>query len=178
MAEIDILRDYGEDLLGNFFEVSISPFPGVTSIEQLNFRILTFDVPDQAIGTYQIDKRGRSFTRPSGAYEQGNEFSFTYRVSKYLTHYKSISAWLAYIKDPKTSAMASDSGPLGQGGPSLFRVPVTVFSKDTNNNLLAQWDFDGTFPISQGGVSFDESSGDPLVASVTMNYMGITYPQP
>lgn len=176
MSDIDILRTYSEDLLDNQFMITIPAFPEVGNLENLNIRVTDIDIPDQVIETYEVLKRGKGFTRPTGSHSQGNEFTFSYRIDKYMDAYKSISRWMNFIKDTRTGAMASDSGPLGAGGPSLFRIPITVQAIDTNDIVLATWSMEGCFPTNQAGISFTVEGGNPIVVAVTMQYVHINYP--
>ena len=173
---IDILQTFSEDALLNHWSLVIPVFPNVIALASLNMRIKTFELPGQSIGTYEITKRGRKLTRPNGVSEQGNEFTFSYRVDKYFQTYNSISAWMGYIQNPVTMAMASDSGPLGVGGASEYRVPIIINGLDSNNIITNVWTMTGCWPSAQDGLSFDEESGDPIEVSVTMQYGAIYYP--
>jgi hypothetical protein len=177
MADIETLARHSEDALGNHFQVIIPTFPGCLDIDGLNLRTLTFDNPTPSIGTYTITKRGRTMTRPTGINDIGNELTFSYRVDRYYNVYNSINAWLYYIQNPETGAMGSDAGAMGSGGPSTYRVPITVLAKDTNDNLLAQWNYTGCYPLTQDAISFDEESGDPLTAAVTINFIKAEFPK-
>ena len=174
---LGILQTFGEDALQNHFQIIIPPHPGIGNILNLNARVLSVSIPDQTIETYTITKKGKTFTRPSGVSGQGNEFSFTYRPDKYFETYKAISRWMNLIQDTTTGLMPlSDSGLAGIGGPSLYRVPITVLGMDANNIITGTWLFTGAYPVTQSGLDFSEDSGDPFEVTVTMNYVTITYP--
>lgn len=175
-STLDILSTFGEDALGSHFSVLIPVFPNVIALANLNMRVKSFEIPAQTIGYYEITKRGKKLTRPSGVSDQGNEFSFTYRVDKYFSVYNSISQWMSFIQNPTNMASASDSGPLGVGGASEFRVPIIVNGLDANDIITNVWSFSGCWPSSQDAISFDEESGDPLEVSVTMQYITAVYP--
>jgi hypothetical protein len=175
-STLDILAAFGEDALQNHYMVIIPSFPNVLALANLNMRVKAFDLPAQTIGTYEITKRGKKLTRPSGVSDQGNEFTFTYRSDKYFQVYNSISQWMSFIQNPTNMAMASDSGPLGAGGASEFRVPFIVNGLDTNNIITNVWSFSGCWPSSQDAISFDEDNGDPIEVSVTMQYITAVYP--
>lgn len=173
---LNLLRLAGEDALTNHFNMIIPAFPNALAVASLNLRILTVEIPAQTLSTYTITKRGKTFERPGGVSEQGNEFTFTYRVDKYFQTYQAISQWLGFIKSPTTGAMASDSGPGGLAGVSEFRVPIVINGLDANNMITGVWTMTGCFPKSQDAISFDESTGDPIEGSVTMSYVDIFYP--
>lgn len=175
-STLDILSTFGSDSLTNNFNVIIPTFPNVLALANLNMRIKTFEIPPQAIGFYEITKRGKKLTRPSGLSEQDNEFTFTYRSDKYFQVYNSISQWMSFIQNPTNMSMASDSGPLGAGGASEFRVPIIVNGLDTNNVITNTWVFTGCWPSNQDGITFDEESGDPIEVTVTMQYITPVFP--
>jgi hypothetical protein len=173
---LDTMALFGEDALSNHFQMIIPSFPNVLQLPNLNMRVLSVEIPDQTIDTYDLTKRGKKFSRPSGLSEQEKTFTFTYRVDKYFQVYQGISQWLAYIQNPVTLAMASDSGPLGAGGPSTYRVPIIINGLDTNDIITNVWTFTGCFPTTQDGISFEEESSDPIIKSVTMSYINLYYP--
>jgi hypothetical protein len=173
---LDDLMLLGEDALSNHYQLIIPSFPNVLQLPNLNMRVLSVDIPTQAIGTYEITKRGKKATRPSGLSEQERTFTFTYRVDKYFQVYQGMSQWLAYIQNPVTLSMGSDSGPAGIGGPSTFRVPMIVLGLDTNDIITNTWTMTGCWPTEQDNISFEEESGDPITKSVTINFINIYYP--
>lgn len=175
-TQLDILQTFGEDALGNHFQVIIPVFPNVLALANLNMRIKSLEIPAQTINTYEITKRGKKLTRPNGVSEQGNEFSFTYRADKYFQVYNSISQWMSYIQNPTNMVGASDSGPLGIGGASEYRIPIIVNGLDTRDIITNTWVFSGCWPSIQDAISFDEESGDPIEVSVTMQYITMVYP--
>lgn len=176
---IDVLAQAGLDALANHFQVIIPPPPGVGSVTQtanLNLRVLSIDIPAQAVETYEIRKRGRKLTRPSGISEQELTVTFSYRIDKYFEVYSMISQWLAYIQNPITMSMASDSGPDGLGGASQIRTDITVLGIDTNGIITNTWILKGVFPSEQSNIAFEEEGGDPLTCDVTLQCAEIVYP--
>lgn len=179
MAMIDVLSNLGLDALANHFSIVIPSFSELGfGSAPLNMRVLTVDIPEREIGTYEIVKRGRKMTRPSGVSEQNLQVSFTYRIDKYFQCYKSISNWMNFIQNNQTMALASDSGPLGMGGGSEFRHNVEVWALDSLDTGTPHtiWTLEGAYPTSMDGISFDETSGDPLEGSVTLDCKNIIYP--
>jgi len=185
MAHIlDVLSSLGEDALANKYSIilptTVSQLAGVN--DQLTFRITNVSIPDKTIGTYTITKRGRQFDRPNGMSEQSREISFSFRPDKKLLTYKALSNWMSYIQNNETMFMASDSGPSGEGGASLFRAPIEIWAIDNldDNNIAGTpnsiWICQGCFPTTLSGLEFDEESGDPLSVDVTLNCFNIIYP--
>jgi hypothetical protein len=175
---MDTLALDGLDSLANQFFLIIPPPPGGSALAtaSLNLRVLSVDIPAQTIGTYEIRKRGRKKIRPTGISEQDLQVTFTYRADKYFGVYSMLAQWLAYIQNPVTLAMASDSGPLGVGGSSQIRIDITCLGFDTNNIVTSEWIFKGAWISEQAGITFEETSGDPLTISVTLQCDEIVYP--
>jgi hypothetical protein len=173
---MDTLMLFGEDALQNHYNVIIPAFPNVLALESFNLRVISFELPAQTISTYDIVKRGKKFQRPSGVSEQEKTFTIEYRVDKYYQTYNAIAQWLGYIQNPSSIAMGSDSGLLGAGGLSTFRIPMLVQGLDTNNIITNLWSFTGCFPTEQASISFSEESGDPITVSLTFSYANIYYP--
>jgi len=180
MSTLELLALAGEDALSNHYNVIIPTLPNsIAGAVNLNLRVLSFDLPAQTIGTYEITKRGKKLTRPSGISDQGNEFTFTYRVDRYFTAYNAISQWMSFIQNPDSLAMASDSGALGVSGVSQYRVPIIVnglVGLTLDSTITNVWTFTGCWPSSQDAISFSEDSGDPIEVSVTMQYATAQFP--
>ncbi len=153
-----------EDALSNHFEIIIPVFPGILNINQMNIRVQTIDIPDTEIQTYEVTKGGKKATRRSGIQGTANEFTFTYRVDRNFITYNSIDAWMSLIHHDLTGAQ-----PLAE---SAVRIPIQVVGRDANGDITtAGWTMRGCYPSSHSGISFDEENGDPLEASVTMQFI-------
>lgn len=178
---IDVLATMGEDALQNHFQIVIPAISFLgTNIAEINMRVLTVDLPSYEIETYEINKRGRKFNRPSGVMSFTPEISFTFRADKYWRCYNSLMTWMQYVQNNQTMAMGSDSGANGEGGGgSTFRTDVEVWSltnlTDTAipNNI---WIGQGAYPKSIDAISFDESNGEPIECSVTLDCMNVKFP--
>ncbi len=182
MASIEVLANMGEDALTNHFQFVMSDVSQLgANVSSINMRTLTCDIPERVIGTYEITKRGRKMTRPSGVEEQTNEITFSFRADKYWKCYNSFVNWMNFVQDNETMAMASDSGALGIGGKSEYRANFEIWSITNLNNEVGVpnniWVCEGFYPISVSGVSFDEESGDPLIVEVTLQGIKIKYPK-
>jgi len=169
-----LITQHAEDALTNHFEVIFNPINALKDqadyTSPLAIRVLTASIPAQTISTYEVPKRGRKFSRPSGLSEQSYEFSFTYRIDKNFNAYRMISDWMKVIQAPVTMAMSSDVGL------NAIRTFVTVNAVDTLGNIRATWIMEGFFPKEQAAIEFDENSGDPLIISVTGDFLNIKYP--
>jgi hypothetical protein len=175
----DALVLAGEDALTNHFLTSLVipalPIPNFP-ITNLNLRVTNFSIPEVTTNTYEWVKRGKKYTRPSGLIDNPTEFSFTYRIDKYFAIYNAITAWMEFIHNRSNGTMASDSGLAGIGGPSLFRAPIVVNGLDANGVITNMWSFFGCYPTSHDGIEFDEETGDPLSAAVTMHFVDMLWP--
>lgn len=162
--ELESLLLTGEDALANHFMVTIPPFTGANeSIISLNLRVLTISLPGRELGTYEITKRGRKATRPSGIDETTKEFNFTFRPDKKLRTYNSLMAWSNIIKHEQLGTMAPDP---------VYRTTILVTPVDTANlPLSTPITISGCWISSIDGLEYDEESGDPLNVSVTIQYI-------
>ena len=163
----------GDDALGNQFALTVTPILGIVP-DQLRFRVLTVDIPEKSMGTYEVPTATQKFTKPNGKIETSNEFSFTFRIDKYWGIYKTFQEWMDYIVDPETGLFRPDVSVTGQ---SQYRTDIFVNTLDGNLVPTSSgWKMMKAFPTSLSGVSFDVNSGDPLEASVTMNFLKMTTP--
>lgn len=167
---LDLLAQYGDDALANHFRAIFPTIPGSTRTEELKLRTLSCDIPNRVIPTYEITKDGKKMEKIGGVEEQSKEFSFTYRCRKDLAIYKDLNAWMEVVKSLTTGATAVDVGLL-----SAWRVPVIV-QASVGETVYSEWSFLGWFPKDVAGLSFDETSGDPLTVQVTGTAMEIIFP--
>lgn len=181
---ISELFNSGADFLANHYSIilptAITQLAGVT--DQLTLRTKSVSIPEKTINTYSVTKRGRTFDRPNGNNEQERNVTFSFTPDKRLLTYKAISNWMNYIQNNETMFMASDAGPDGTGGISLFRANIEVWAIDSldNTNYAGTpnsiWILEGAYPTSLGGLDFDDESGEPLSVDVTLNCFNIIYP--
>lgn len=182
MGSLEIVT-FQEDALANHFLMTIPTFPGVTDLVDTNIRVTSVDIPDTVIETYTITKGGRKLTRPSGIVGNPNEITLNYRIDKYMKVYKGFNAWKELIQNSLTGiGLLGDALPV-TGGPSQYRVPITVqtFAPDPKGGsdgvpLGTSWLFLGAYPSSHGAFTFDEESGDPLTASLTLQFIDFVPP--
>lgn len=164
---IEAVYQLGEDALQNHFLMTMAPpvlvpnFP----IASLPFRLQTFEVPDTNIGTYEVHYRTQKFERPSGKIDSPTEFTFSFRADRYWNIYNSFKAWSNLIQHHQLGTMTPDLE-------SQIRAQITVMTVDSNNLPTGGgWIFRGAFLKSITGISFDQTSGDPIEVSVTMSYL-------
>ena len=88
MGFIDEIYDTGDDALLNQFEVNIAPLANVIDPDGLKFRLLTFDSPEDSIGTYENKYKGVTITKPNYEDTAPRSFTFSIRVDKNYDVYK------------------------------------------------------------------------------------------
>jgi len=159
-----------DDLLANQFLMVIPPFPGVIDNTGTNVRITNFAVPERSVGVYDVHYRSQKFTKPSGKDTSPNQFTFDIRIDKTLSVYKGLSDWHRLVIDPVTGQQTPDFA----NGVSGLRIPITVLTVDSNDTVTSTgWAYDGCFPSTIPGIDFSMESGDPIVVSITMEFITV-----
>jgi hypothetical protein len=170
---LDIIYQAGDDALGNQFQVIIPAFPNVIDIGKVNIRVLTCQIPDLIVGSYDVHYSTDKFSKPSGKSDLNKEVMFTFRIDKYWQVYNSFRQWHGLIINQDTGAMSPDNANNGLGGGnSPIRVPFSIQTIDSNGILTGgAWNFEGGWPSNVNGVEFSQDNGDPLIANITMKFI-------
>jgi hypothetical protein len=167
---INAISVLGDDSLSNQFAIIIPSYPGQIDPNGDNFRVTNISIPERSINTYEVHYKTQKFTKPSGKDASANEFTFEFRVDKFWNTYKGFSDWHRAIIDPVTGIQTPDFA----NGVSGIRVPITVQTIDSNDVPTSTgWVFDGCFPSTIPGVDFAMDNGDPIVVSITMQYITV-----
>jgi hypothetical protein len=163
------IASLGDDALANNFEVILPPtFPGAVDALSTAIRCTTATIPEKSTGKYSVEYKSQTFTKPSGKITTPNEFSFTFRVDKYWNTYRGLRNWLNIIGDGATGIQSADY----VNGASIIRVPISIITLDSAGaETSIGWNFDGCYISSLDGVTFDQSSGDPLEVSATFDFI-------
>ena len=170
---IEAIFRAGDDALQNHFQINITPLSLFNNADPLSLRTTDVDIPGFEVGTYTVDYKSQTFTKPSGKITTPNEFSFTIRLDKYWVLYEALYAWYSFIADNETGAMAEDVGAIG--GNSDIRTDVSVLPIDSNGVLTGRgWKMHKAYPTSIPGFSFSQASGEPITINVTMNMLKMT----
>ena len=171
---IEDLMKAGDDALANQFLMILPPFPGQVDLIYTTVRVLTFDIPDSAIGTYEVFYGSQKATKPSGMIDTANEFTFTFRNDKNWNVYGGFYNWKQFIANEDTGVTATDMTP---GGTSSIRIPIIISSVDGSGAPSGlERVFEGCWISTLAGVGFDRGSGDPIETSVTMNFIKMRNP--
>jgi len=166
---IDTVFEAGDDALQNHFELNITPIGLFGINDPVKIRTTDVDVPAFSVGTYTVDYKSQTFTKPSGKITTPNEFSFTMRLDKYWVLYEGLYAWFSFIADSETGAMAEDVGAIG--GDSDIRTDITVIPIDSNGVVTGRgWKFHGAYPTNIPGFSFSMANGEPITIAPTFNF--------
>lgn len=167
---IESVYSQGDDALQNMAELQFPAFNLFGLADPLKFRTTQIDIPEFAVGTYEVPWKSQKFEKPSGKDETPKTMTFTFRVDKYYTVYKALMAWFQYINNTDTGAMAEDVGAITKT--SGIRTDFQVRVVDTNNVTTTEgWKFNASFIKNIAAISFDETSGDPITVQVTMSYV-------
>lgn len=171
MSISKFLNQYGLDALSNHYILTFKAptLIATLSLEALTTRVTSVDIPDQEVGTYTVYKDGQPATLPNGMDAGAKSFSFSYRVDESYATYQTIATWLSKLRDPVTGVM----NPVGELRTTVTITPTTKLKLPI---LSAQWVITGAFPTVQRGISFEENGGDPITASVSMDFLHCEYP--
>lgn len=170
---VETIYRAGDDALANQAEINITPLSFLPETDPLKIRTTQFQIPEFAVGTYQVDYKTQRFEKPNGKIETPMEFQFTFRSDKYWTIYQALLAWKNYIGDDRNGAMAEDVGAIG--GESSIRTDVSILTFDSNEVATSPgWKLHKAFLKNLGGVSFDQTSGDPITVDVTLSFLKMT----
>lgn len=162
---IESLYAQGDDALENQFMLSVVPILNVVP-EPLKFRVLSVDIPERSVETYEKHWQTQSYTAVGGKITTPNEFSFSFRIDKYWQIYTIFDRWHAAIADPETGNIALDRD---LGG---FRTDISVNTVDASGMPTSDgWTFVKAFPSNVGNISFNQESGGALSLDITMQFV-------
>lgn len=169
---VETLYNMGDDALQNQFQITFALPPAITpesggESNIISLRVTNLDIPEQSMGTYEVDFRSRKITKPSGKIETGNDFSFTFRVDKEYKTYRSLQRWLNYIGNNKTGALSGDYG-------ANIRTDITVSALNPQtDNVIVTWVLKRCFIKSLAAISFDHSNGEPITVEAQFGFTNI-----
>lgn len=162
------LAAQNDDALANHFQINIPNFPGVLNLEGTNIRVLTVEIPERTVSTYEIHYRSQKLTKYGSKDTTPNQFTFTYRVDKNWQVYKGLESWHRLLNDPITGAQVPDF----ENGISGIRVPISVICIDSSGQITSTgWSFQGCFPSNVPSVSFSMEDGNPIIVTQNMEFI-------
>lgn len=166
---VDTIYTYGEDALDYESSVVVG-FPEALNnsnvLGTMNFRAVTYSVPEYSIPTYQQSYKGFTVDRWKAGTDTDKAVTISFRVDKYWTVYDALLTW----------AKACADIPLGTASPdvaNLLRGDLSIMQIDHAGSILAPgWVFTGVWPRSIGDVSFDNTSdGEPVTVDVEFRFL-------
>ena len=170
---IDDVYNQGDDALGNIAEIKIESFElfANTWIDRLKFRTTKITIPNFEKGIYEVAWKSQKFEKPDGKDNTAKTFDTEFRVDKYYTVWKAIMAWWQYIMNSDTGAIAEDVGAVLSKS-NIRTSSIKVSTVDTLGNTTNDgFDFQRVWPKTVTGFSYDNTSGDPLMCTVTWSFV-------
>jgi len=167
---IDRIYNMGDDALANLFDIVIAPISFLSDIESTVVRIQGFSIPETGNTPYEVHLGTQKITKPSGKVETVNEFTFDFRIDRNWFIYKSFVAWKNAVSNPYTGIIGSDDI-LNNNRTNVSVYPVTPGGDRIEG--FNPWRFVRCFVQSTGSVDFDITSGDPIINTITMGFLGI-----
>lgn len=167
---VETIYNMGDDALQNLFDMSIGTIPYVNDLTATLVRVQGFTIPATGSGTYEVPYKTQKITKPSGKVETPNEFTFDFRVDRNWAIYKGFVAWKNAVANSYTGAIAPDNFL------SNNRVPIDVWAVAPTGEPIVgfgKWSFKGCYPSSVGDIGFDYGVGDPIMVTITMQFLGL-----
>jgi hypothetical protein len=209
------LYNSGADLLKHMYDIRIW-FPSADGAQNaqdfssqasypVTVRATGFNVPDVAVGTYQIGYHGMKIARPNANFEGDRTFEITFREDAAFELRRRFSAWLMAVGDPVTggvsnmpalfgtvmvgtiggtyyaTTMATPDGkgdytPNDQSNTDLFGANGDLVDKLPQTNPLVLWGFYNCWVSKLTGVQFQTEATDANQFTVTFQYMHMDMP--
>ena len=168
---IDTVFSTGDDALGNYAEIDISPFSLFGPLKDpLKYRTTTIEIPGFTKGSYDVHWKSQKFEKPNGKDESPKTFTTGFRVDKYYTVYKALLAWWQYICNSDSGALAEDVGAIT--GTSNIRTDIMVHTIDTQGIVTNEgFKFERVWLKEMGSMSYDVTSGDPINCTLTWSFV-------
>lgn len=175
MPRIVDVHDLGLDALSNLFVVY---FDGLSNLaggyfssitdDELMFRIQDFPIPASGVNTYEINWWSQTFERPGGKIDAPRELSLNIRIDQNWKIYTAFMNWKQGIANMYNGNLGDVTN---NNTATLIASPVV--SDGTIGDDLTGFKFEHVWPKNIGEVSFDHSSGDPIVVPITFGFLRI-----
>jgi len=167
---VETIYNMGDDALQNLFDISIGTIPYINDLTSTLVRVQGFTIPASGNSPYTVHYKTQQITKPSGKIEAPNEFTFDFRVDRNWAIYKGFVAWKNAVANSYTGAIAPDNIL------SNNRVPIDVWAVDPAGSPIpsfGKWSFKSCYPSSVGDIGFDYGVGDPIIVTITMQFLGM-----
>ncbi len=175
-SAIETIYSAGLDALANLFEVNMAPGTNVALLfgaakDELLFRIQDFEVPPSEAGTYEINYGPWTFDRPNGKVNPTRTVTMNVRLDKKFELYQSFVNWKNSIQNEYTGVIGNVKDYLAD----ISVYPITAIGASTDEYVTdgvgSGLIIEKAWVSSVGGISFDQSSGEPLVVPITFTFM-------
>lgn len=167
---VNTIFQMGDDALQNLWEMNIGTIPYINDMASTILRVQSVTIPATGSTSYEVNYKTQKITKPSGKVDAPNEFEFEFRVDKNWAIYKGFVAWKNAVANSYTGVIAPDNIS------SNFRVPIDVWAVDSNDDPIpnfGKWSFKGCYVSNVGDIALSYDSGDPIICTVTMNFLGL-----
>ena len=173
---IETMYSAGLDALANLFEVlmtteKVSAFFTTDTEPELTFRIQDFEVPASEAGTYSVHYGPWEFDKPNGKVNPNRTITLNVRIDKNFELYQSFTNWKNAIQNEYTGVLNN----VNNYTETLQVFPIRATGTDTYvAETVGQGAvFERCWVSSVGAISFDQSSGEPLIVPITFNYLRV-----
>jgi hypothetical protein len=157
----DNIMNLGNDQLASQFDLTIHGVPTGGDSENVTLRAdMTFQVPEDIVGTYDIYKKGIKITKTSMLTDTDKKFTIEWRVDQDWKTFDVMKKWFDAVYSPITGTALPDS---------MVRTNVSCQAVDTQNAVKKVIRFKNAKPVSWQLTAFENNSTDPL--RCTMNFI-------
>ena len=193
--DIDSVYFKGDDALAYEYSLTFTASTFGVTVDNLigdlgeytKYRIKSFTIPDMELGTYEASMGSRTITKLDGTIKTPTQFSFTFRLDKKLVFYNIMYDWISKFMNmtpfPGSGTVHSDYF-LGNLYLKDIRITPDIQSTQKPGGFLGiqedtafnGWLFYGCTPIKLGGITYDNTSGEPLEAEMTVKFIKMIMP--
>jgi hypothetical protein len=139
--------------------------------DSVQFAIYGTAVPEITIPATETRYAGNTFYVSSHAKAAYPPVSVKFNVDSRYTNYWTIYRWLDLLHDEYEGRFNADEHPTDVIGD--YKIPITVYGLDENNNKVIEFLYTDAFPISINNIEFDYQNGNEIVSGFTFVYSQI-----
>lgn len=164
----DVIFGLGNDALVSTFELEFPDgIPSGGSAETVTLRAdMTFQAPEEVVGTYDIFKKGIKITKTNTLTDTAKEFTIEWRVDQDWNTFDDMHNWFKAVYDPITGTAMPDN---------LMRTTVLCKAMDTQNAVKKVIRFKNAKPKSWQISAFDNQGTDPMRCTMTFIYIDMIF---
>lgn len=125
---------------------------------------MTFQVPEQSVGTYDIYKKGVKVTKTNMVTGTTKIFQIEWRIDQDWETFDAMKKWVDAVYDPITGTALPDA---------TIRATVLCTPCDTQNNVKKKIRFKNCKPYTWQLTPFGNESANPLRCTMTFVYVDL-----